>query len=71
MRLKPIDDSDDEFRLANHKPRSKTDRFDRLPPAQQGVLFAGMDCMPGQLDLFETDGPPVYDPQPPPQEIDQ
>ena len=23
---------------------------------RQTVLFAGMDCLPGQLDLFETDG---------------
>lgn len=24
----------------------------------QGVLFSGMDCLPGQRDLFETDGQP-------------
>jgi hypothetical protein len=23
---------------------------------RQTVLFSGMDCLPGQLDLFETDG---------------
>ena len=22
----------------------------------QGVLFSGLKCLPGQLDLFETDG---------------
>lgn len=26
------------------------------PKAKQLVLFAGMDCQPGQLDLFDTDG---------------
>ncbi len=24
--------------------------------ARQRVLFSGMDCLPGQLDLFQTDG---------------
>ena len=27
-----------------------------LDPCRQTVLFAGTDCLPGQLDLFETDG---------------
>jgi len=26
---------------------------------RQLVLFAGMDCLPGQLDLFPTDGEPT------------
>lgn len=26
-------------------------------PGKQKVLFCGMDCLPGQLDLFQTDGP--------------
>ena len=25
-------------------------------PTKQAVLFAGMDCLPGQQDLFQTDG---------------
>ena len=25
---------------------------------KQGTLFAGLDCLPGQLDLFPTDGEP-------------
>lgn len=27
-------------------------------PARQEMLFAGLDCLPGQLDLFPTDGTP-------------
>ena len=26
------------------------------PKAQQKALFTGLDCQPGQLDLFRTDG---------------
>jgi hypothetical protein len=26
------------------------------PPARQTVLFSGLDCEPGQMDLFQTDG---------------
>ena len=25
-------------------------------PSRQRRLFSGMDCLPGQLDLFRTDG---------------
>lgn len=27
-----------------------------LPPAKQRVMFSGLDCLPGQQDLFPTDG---------------
>lgn len=44
------------FRLQNDPPPKKP----WVPPAPeettQRVLFAGMDCLPGQLDLFRTDG---------------
>lgn len=44
------------FRLTNDPPKQKP----WVPPAPeestQRVLFSGMDCLPGQLDLFQTDG---------------
>lgn len=27
------------------------------PLERQRVLFTGLDCLPGQLDLFQCDGP--------------
>ncbi len=27
-------------------------------PCRQRVLFCGLDCLPGQIDLFPTDGEP-------------
>jgi hypothetical protein len=29
------------------------------PKCRQKVLFSGMDCLPGQMDLFPTDGEEV------------
>ncbi len=29
---------------------------DPSAPTRQTVLFSGLDCIPGQLDLFATDG---------------
>ena len=29
-----------------------------VPPAKQRVMFSGLDCLPGQQDLFPTDGEP-------------
>ena len=43
------------FRLVNEKPAAaKRDVADE--PRNQRTLFAGLDCLPGQLDLFPTDG---------------
>jgi hypothetical protein len=41
------------FQLTNEPPKRK--RPD-VPPEKQKVLFSGLDCLPGQLDLFKTDG---------------
>jgi hypothetical protein len=45
----------DEFTLANEVPRPKPLEFSN-DPTRQRVLFAGLDCLPGQQDLFATDG---------------
>jgi hypothetical protein len=43
------------FSLTN-KPQRRVLIGELLPPEVQTVLFAGMNCLPGQLDLFQTDG---------------
>ena len=45
----------DAFALANPPPHRP---WRGEPPQQrrQTVLLTGMECQPGQLDLFETDG---------------
>lgn len=47
------------FQLQNKPARQST-----APPSKykQGVLFAGMACLAGQLDLFPTDGQEVTPP---------
>jgi hypothetical protein len=45
----------DVFRLANEK-RSTPQRFATSDRTCQKLLFSGLDCLPGQLDLFQTDG---------------
>lgn len=45
----------DDFRLLNDEPHVPWSA--PLPVKRhQGVLFSGLDCLPGQLDLFCTDG---------------
>ncbi|HEV3023260.1 MAG TPA: hypothetical protein VGX76_12370 [Pirellulales bacterium] len=44
-----------EFTLANVAPKTKPRPVENVA-ASQRVLFAGMDCLSGQKDLFETDG---------------
>jgi hypothetical protein len=39
------------FTLRNDPPAPKRARFDD-EPTRQRVLVEGMDCLPGQLDLF-------------------
>ncbi|MGB7733208.1 MAG: hypothetical protein WBL72_05885 [Thermoguttaceae bacterium] len=46
----------DEFALSNVPPEPKPWRGDEPENTRQKVLLSGMDCQPGQLDLFETDG---------------
>jgi len=46
------------FTLQNDPPCRPAPRFESTP-ARQRVLLAGLDCLPGQSDLFDTDGPPA------------
>lgn len=43
------------FTLSRIPVRDKPERQPD-PPQRQRALFSGLDCLPGQLDLFETDG---------------
>ncbi len=43
------------FELGNDKPH-KTPPVFLSNSGTQRVLFSGLDCCPGQLDLFQTDG---------------
>ena len=45
-----------EFALTNEPPCPKPARFESNGKTRQKRLFAGLDCLPGQLDLFPTDG---------------
>lgn len=50
------DEAETGFRLTiEPATRQRGPRFDDQPTRQR-VLLAGMDCLPGQLDLFLTDG---------------
>ena len=45
-----------EFTLNNKPPRPKPARFEANSKTRQKLLFCGLACLPGQLDLFPTDG---------------
>ena len=45
-----------EFVLRNAPPRSKPWRGGEPENTRQTLLIAGMDCLAGQQNLFETDG---------------
>ena len=45
----------DDFTLRNDPPAPPKARFENAA-SRQAVLFAGLDCLGGQLDLFATDG---------------
>jgi hypothetical protein len=47
--------SDDQFQLMNTEPKPAPLRID-VPEYRQSKLFAGLDCLDGQGDLFATDG---------------
>lgn len=49
----------DLFTLTNERPTAKPERFEQ-PQCRQSVLFAGLECLPGQQDLFPTDGDDDY-----------
>lgn len=46
---------DERFTLANEAPRPQPQRFENQN-GRQTVLLAGLDCLPGQRNLFQTDG---------------
>jgi hypothetical protein len=43
------------FALRNDPPAATKATFENNP-CRQRVLLAGLDCLPGQQDLFPTDG---------------
>jgi len=47
------------FQLQNDPPRPTRWTGDPAPKSRQRVLFAGMDCLPDQRDLFPTDACPI------------
>lgn len=57
--------SDDEptlFDVDRRPPRPTPWRLAAAEPCRQKPLFAGLDCLAGQQDLFSTDGPPGEEP---------
>lgn len=44
------------YRLQNDQSRQKPKAFAGQEPSAQKALLGGLDCLPGQLDLFSTDG---------------
>ena len=44
--------ADEPFTLANDPPRKPVATFDDQEKTRQTVLIEGLDCLPGQLDLF-------------------
>jgi hypothetical protein len=47
---------DEGYPLTNPAPRLPGWHGSQPENTRQRVLFSGMDCLPGQQDLFETDG---------------
>lgn len=45
-----------DFSLANDAPVLKPAEFANSDRRRQGVLLSGLDCLPGQRDLFPIDG---------------
>ena len=54
---KPVQQPADEgYALTNPPPPLPEWRGSQPENTRQAVLFAGMGCLPGQRNLFETDG---------------
>ena len=51
------------FTLSNNPPPTKPHRFESCDRTRQKLLFSGLNCLPGQMDLFDTDGPPAGEEQ--------
>jgi hypothetical protein len=47
---------DEPYALTNPPPRPPTWRGREPGDTRQRMLFCGLDCLPGQRNLFETDG---------------
>ena len=45
-----------DFTLRNEPVKSKPMPSESTDRTRQQMLFSGLDCLPGQLDLFPTDG---------------
>lgn len=52
---------EDRFELRNDPPRPTPWKPRVGPKDRQRMLLSGLDCLPGQLDLFEVDGEPDDD----------
>jgi hypothetical protein len=48
--------TDETFTLSNPPPQPIPWRGPKPENTRQTVLLSGLDCLPGQLDLFEPDG---------------
>lgn len=48
--------TDEPFRLVNDKPTPKPLSIETSDRTRQKSLFSGLDCLPGQMDLFDADG---------------
>jgi hypothetical protein len=55
-RLSTEQGEDEEFALSNPAARPVPWRGGEPENTRQAVLLCGMDCQPGQQDLFQTDG---------------
>ena len=55
-RLSQEDGDTAEFVLSNAPPTPKPWRGSESENTRQTVLLGGMNCLPGQPDLFEADG---------------
>ena len=50
------DNMEGSFQLENDRPQTPMRKFIESRNNNQKVMFSGMDCLPGQQDLFQTDG---------------
>ena len=48
--------TDETFTLSNPPPKPIPWRGPKPENTRQTMLLSGLDCLPGQGDLFETDG---------------
>jgi hypothetical protein len=46
----------EQFTLQNDEPRRKPRSIESNPKTRQEMLLAGLDRLPGQMDLFPTEG---------------